>query len=407
MTSEAAPLEHRSAARRAMAPLALVGGLAVAAAGLSVLLDRNGGPLLLAALYDLLGNQQAAELLRLGSGDRTTAKVLLTAVALSVGVGGVWLIYTGLNWLIERLGPRWQSRLVPWLFVGPAIALLGVYLVYPVIQTLLTSVTEGGGFEANYGYLTQAPMQRVLRNNLYWLVVATGGSVILGLVIAFLFDRVRFEALAKTFVFLPLAISLVGASVIWKFVYAWAPPNQAQYGLLNAMVTEAGGAPVNWLQAQGAGLLGELTAFLPTVLQSPGMNTYALIVIMVWLQTGFAMVVLSAAIKGVSSEIIEAARLDGASERQLFFQVIVPIIKGSIITVTTTIAIVVLKIFDVVYVTTGGRFDSDVVANRMFQEMFTFFNDGRASALAVVLFLAVLPIMVINVRNLRRQGIDA
>jgi alpha-glucoside transport system permease protein len=140
---------------------------------------------------------------------------------------------------------------------------------------------------------------------------------------------------------------------------------------------------------------------------SSGLNTYALMVVTIWLQTGFAMVVLSAAIKGVSLEIIEAARLDGASERQLFLKVVVPMIKGSIITVTTTIAIVVLKIFDIVFVTTGGRFDTDVVANRMFLEMFSFFNDGRAAALAVVLFLAVVPIMVINVRNLRRQGIGA
>ena len=142
-------------------------------------------------------------------------------------------------------------------------------------------------------------------------------------------------------------------------------------------------------------------------MQTPPINTYALILIFVWLQTGFAMVVLSAAIKGVSVEVIEAARLDGASERQLFFRIIVPIIKGSIITVATTIAIVVLKVFDIVYVMTGGRFDTDVVANRMFLEMFQFFNDGRAAALATLLFLAVLPVMFVNVRNLRRQGIGA
>ena len=391
--------------RRWLAPLALLGGLLAVGGGLLVLGDREGGPRLLAVIYDLLGNHDGARLLRLGTGDQLIARVVLALVALAVGVGGVWLLYTGVNGVIERLGPRWQARLVPWLFVGPAIALVTIYLAYPVVHTIWTSVAEDGGLLVNYGALTAEPMLRTFRNNLYWLVLATGGSVLLGLVIAAIVDRVRFEALAKTFIFLPLAISLVGASVIWGFVYAWRPPGQPQYGLLNAVVTNMGGAPVNWLQRQDSGLLGDLTAFLPTVLQSPGLNTYMLIVIMVWLQTGFAMVVLSAAIKGVSAEIIEAARLDGASERQLFVKVIVPMIKGSLITVTTTIAIVVLKIFDIVYVTTGGRFDTEVVANRMLLEMFRFFNDGRAAALAVVLLLAVVPIMIVNVRNLRRQGI--
>jgi alpha-glucoside transport system permease protein len=220
------------------------------------------------------------------------------------------------------------------------------------------------------------------------LVVATAGSVGLGLLIAGLVDRVRREALAKTFIFLPLAISLVGASVIWKFVYQWRPEGQPQYGLLNAIWTGLGFDPVTWIA-------------------TPTVNTFALIVIMIWLQTGFAMVVLSAAIKGVSVEVIEAARLDGASERQIFSGIIVPIIKGSIITVATTIAIAVLKIFDIVYVMTGGQGDSDVVANRMFREMFQFDNDGRAAALAVVLFVAVLPIIFVNVRNLNKQGIGA
>jgi alpha-glucoside transport system permease protein len=265
-----------------------------------------------------------------------------------------------------------------------------VYLVYPSIATFITSVTANTGGDAlrHYRELTTAPFLAIFRNNIVWLVVATAGSVGLGLIIAGLVDRIRREALAKTFIFLPLAISLVGASVIWRFVYAWRPEGQSQYGLFNAVWTATGAEPVN-------------------LLQTPPVNTLALIVIMIWLQTGFAMVVLSAAIKGVSTEIIEAARLDGASERQLFFQVIVPTIKGSIITVATTIAIAVLKIFDIVYVMTGGRADTDVVANRMFLEMFQFFNDGRAAALAVVLFVAVMPIMFVNLRNLRRQGIGA
>jgi alpha-glucoside transport system permease protein len=267
--------------------------------------------------------------------------------------------------------------------------LLAVYLLYPAAGTFFRSFFDAkGNFTlANYTVMATPDFVEILRNNLIWLVVATGGSVLLGLVIAGLFDRVRRESLAKTFIFLPLAISLIGASVIWLFVYAWVPKGQPQIGLLNAIVTGLGGNPVPWLTT------------------SP-LNIFCEIVIMVWLQTGFAMVVLSAAIKGVSTEVIEAARLDGASERQLFFGVIVPMIRGSIITVATTIAISVLKIFDIVFVTTGGHFHDDVVANRMFNEMFQFFNDGRAAALATLLFISVLPIMYVNLRNFRRQQVE-
>ena len=263
---------------------------------------------------------------------------------------------------------------------------LAVFLVYPAAGTILRSLQDNAGqfTLANFAVMIEPEFTQILRNNVIWLVVGTGGSVVLGLIFAGLFDRVRREALAKTIVFLPLAISLVGASVIWGFVYAWQPAGSPQIGLLNAIVVGFGGEPIPWLQT------------------SP-INIFCEIVIMVWLQTGFAMVVLSAAIKGVSGEVIEAARLDGASERQIFVRVIVPIIRGSIVTVATTIAIITLKIFDIVYVTTGGRFNDDVVANRMFQEIFQFFDEGRAAALATLLFIAVLPVMYINLRNFRRQ----
>jgi alpha-glucoside transport system permease protein len=302
-------------------------------------------------------------------------------------VGGIWLLFTGLSSLVSLLRPSRRDKILPWIFVSPALILLTVYLVYPSVVTILRSFADNTGqFSlANWAVLATGEFVQILRNNVIWLVVATGGSVFLGLVIAALFDRIRREALAKTFVFLPLAISLVGASVIWLFVYAWQPQGQPQFGLLNALVAGVGFAPIPWLT-------------------TGPVNIFAEIVIMVWLQTGFAMVVLSAAIKGVSVEVIEAARLDGASERQLFFGVIVPIIRGSIITVATTIAIAVLKIFDIVYVMTGGRFGDNVVAVRMYHELFQFFNDGRAAALATVLFLAVLPVMYVNLRNFRRQA---
>jgi alpha-glucoside transport system permease protein len=267
--------------------------------------------------------------------------------------------------------------------------LLAVYLVYPGIGTVVRSFVDGhNNFTlANYQIMTTPDFVEVLRNNIIWLIAATGGSVGIGLVIAGMFDRIRRESLAKTFIFIPLAISLIGASVIWSFVYEWNPPVQPQIGLVNAVIVGLGGQPISFFSTFPINIPSE-------------------ILIMIWLQTGFAMVVLSAAIKGVSTEILEAARLDGATERQIFFRVIVPSIRGSIVTVITTIAIVTLKIFDIIYVTTGGRFHDDVVADRMFHEMFVYLNDGHAAALASLLFLAVLPVMYLNLRNFRRQEVE-
>ena len=401
MTDAAMVRERESSLMRFIAPIGGLIGIAVIVAGIVVLSDQQAGQNMLAAIFDLLGNTSGATALRNNSGpDLGYAKLLLAVVALIIGVGGVWMLYIGASAVVGLLSPRWQNRIIPWVFIGPALLLLATFLLYPTIATFYTSFTENlvkGDPLTHYRSLLTAPALLIFRNNIIWVVVGTAGSVGLGLFIAGLVDRVRREALAKTFIFLPLAISLVGASVIWRFVYQWRPEGQAQYGLLNALVTSTGAGPVQWIQDPS----WELPGF------SVPLNTLALVTIFIWLQTGFAMVVLSAAIKGVSVEVIEAARLDGASERQTFFRIIVPIIKGSIITVATTIAIAVLKIFDIVYVMTGGRFETDVVANAMFLEKFQFFNDGRGAAFAVVLFLAVLPIMFINVRNLRRQGIGS
>jgi alpha-glucoside transport system permease protein len=373
---------------RFVLPIAGLIGLGVCVAGVLVLLDPKGGVNLLATVYDTIGNATGATELRNGQGDQVIAKLLLAVIALVVGVGGIWLLFIGVGALVSLLQAKWRDRILPWVFVGPALALLAVFLVYPAAGTVLRSLQDDAGQFTldNFAVMTEAEFTQILRNNVIWLIVGTGGSVILGLIFAGLFDRVRRESLAKTIVFLPLAISLVGASVIWQFVYAWQPAGQPQIGLLNAIVVGLGGEPIPWLTT------------------SP-INIFCEIVILIWLQTGFAMVVFSAAIKGVSSEVIEAARLDGANERQLFLRVIVPMIRGSVVTVSTTIAIITLKIFDIVYVTTGGRFNDDVVANRMFQEIFQFFEEGRAAALASLLFVAVLPVMYINLRNFRRQGV--
>jgi alpha-glucoside transport system permease protein len=376
--------------QRFAAPVAALIGLAVVGVGVMILADRNAATSLLASIYEALGNTQGAVDLKNGVGDQLLAKLVLGVVALFVGVAGIWMLYVGVSAIVGLLSPIWQARILPWVFVVPAIALLTAFLVYPTIGTVLTSFTVQTNGDPLFHYKALFSPQYIdaIRNNIIWLIVGTGGSVLLGLVIAGMVDRVRREALAKTFIFLPLAISFIGASVIWRFMYEWSPQGQPQIGLVNAVWTGLGGEPVRWVQEQP-------------------INTYALILIFVWLQTGFAMVVLSAAIKGVSVEVLEAARLDGASERQIFTGIIVPIIRGSLITVATTIAIVVLKVFDIVYVMTGGRNGTEVLANRMFTEFYEFFNDGRAAALASLLFIAVLPIMFVNIRNLRRQGIGS
>jgi alpha-glucoside transport system permease protein len=362
-------------------------GLVLAGLGVKVLIDPQGGQNILAWLYDQLGNHDGANLLRNGLGDQFIAKLILAVIALLVGVGGIWMLFTGASTAVERLQPKTRDRILPWVFIGPALLLLTIYLVYPGVATVIRSFVDNkGAFTLNnWASLAKGDIIEILRNNVIWLVVATAGSVGLGLLVAALFDRIRRESLAKIFVFTPLAISLVGATVIWKFVYAIQPPSQPQFGLLNAAWTAFGNKPVAWA-----------TTF--------PINLPAEMLIMIWLQTGFAMVVLSAAIKGVSIEVLEAARLDGASERNIFFGIIIPLIRGSIVTVTTTIAIATLKIFDIVMSMSGGINHDNVVAVRMFQEMFQFFNDGRAAALATVLFIAVLPVMILNLRNFRRQA---
>lgn len=349
-------------------------------------LSRDGGiEKLLASIYRGLGMGGAARTLEEQGLTPITGKLLTFAVALVLAVGVTWLVIATANAAVDAVGGSRADRLRPLVFVGPAVLLIAAYLVYPTIRTIITSLTEDGGAVENYRFaLTDPDMRVAFRNNLLWLAIGTTGSVVLGLSIAALVDRVRREALAKTFVFLPLAISLIGASVIWRFVYAWRPEGEPQIGALNAAVTGLGGEPVAWLQ------------------QAP-LNTIALITIIVWLQTGFAMVVFSAAIKGVPAEQLEAARLDGAGELRLFFDIVLPSIRGTLVAVITTICIVILKVFDIVYVTTGGNFDTEVVANRMFTELFRFGNFGHSAALAVVLFVLVIPFIVINIRTLNRR----
>jgi len=288
---------------------------------------------------------------------------------------------------ISRLQPNKQKRVRPWLWIAPAIIILAVFLFYPVVQTLTFSFMNENstyfiGFRNYLHIFTNQEMLIVLRNNLMWLVFFTLVTVTLGLLIAVLTDKVKYEAVAKAFIFLPMAISFVAAGVIWKFMYEFKPKGTPQIGTLN-------------------GFLATLfNSFEPQAwLFNPRINNWALIVVGIWMWTGFAMVILSAGIKSIPLEIVEAARMDGAGELQIFFRITLPLIKSTIIVVTTTLVINVLKIFDIVYVMTNGILGTEVIANRMYKEMFIFLNFGMASALAVILLIAIIPVMLINIKR--------
>lgn len=312
-------------------------------------------------------------------------------VAVALGVGGSFAYFLGVDQLVNRLPEARQDQVRPWAFLAPALAILAAFLVYPVIDTIRLSFL-GPRSEAWVGFqnylfaFTSHDMLIAFRNNLTWLVVAVAGTVGLGLLIAVLSDRVKYERFVKTLIFLPMAVSFVGASVVWKYVYAFRPEGQSQIGMLNAVLT--------WLS----------NTFTPQawLFNSPENNIF-LIVVFIWIWTGFSVVVLSAALKGVPQEIIEAARVDGASEWQVFWRVMVPMIASTIAVVATTMVIYVLKVFDVVYVMTNGNRGTEVIANRMYKEMFQFRDFGRASAIAVVLLVAIIPVMIVNIQRFQEQ----
>jgi alpha-glucoside transport system permease protein len=293
-----------------------------------------------------------------------------------------------------------QGRLAPWLYLLPAVVVMTIFIVYPGLNTLYLSFRDTAGtgwatatcvagqpcwgiFE-NYRYaLTSSIMRTAFINNLTWIILMVSGTVALGLLIAAIADRVRYEAVAKAIIFLPMAISFVGAGVIWKFVYDYGS-GQVQIGLLNAIITALGGQPVSWLT-------------------EPVINNIALIVVGGWIWTGFCMTILAAALRGVPTEMIEAARVDGATEWQLFVSITIPTIMPTLIVVITTMIINVLKIFDIVYVMTGGNYGTEVIANRMYSEMYKTFDTGRAAAIAIVLVVVIIPAMMINIRRFQEE----
>jgi len=305
-----------------------------------------------------------------------------------------------------------QGKLTPWLYLIPALVVMSFFIVYPMLNTIslsfqnkdgsasaATTCREGepcwGIFE-NYRYaltneldttsfsnLLQSFWKSSYGNTLKWIIVMVSGTVVLGLLIAVLVDRVKYEPLAKSMIFMPMAISFVGAGVIWKFMYNYNA-GRNQIGLLNAIVT---------------GLGGKSVAFL----SNTSINNFMLIFVGIWMWTGFCMTILSSALKSVPNQLLESARIDGANEFQVFFRIMLPIIMPTIVVVTTTMVINVLKLFDIVYVMTGGNYETEVIATRMYTEMYANFNTGRGTAIAVILIIAIFPFIILNVRRFMAQ----
>lgn len=323
-------------------------------------------------------------------------------IAVVFGVGGCVGYYYTSNWLLDHAFPaetgeglndrnlKRQAAIRPWLFLAPALLLLGIYLLYPVIETLRLSFMDksGSAFVATANYrwaFNDSGFRQSIFNNLLWLAVVPAACTFMGLVIAVLTDRIWWGNIAKSLIFMPLAISFVGASVIWKFVYDYRGEGQDQIGLLNAIVTWLGGTPQVWISL-------------------PFWNNFFLMAILIWIQTGFATVILAAALRGIPEDTLEAAVIDGAGPFKMFYRIMVPQIYGTILVVWTTITVLVLKVFDIVLTMTNGQWDTQVLANLMFDWMFRGGGDfGRGAAIAIVIMVAVLPIMIWNIRRANRE----
>ena len=316
----------------------------------------------------------------------TTPKLgqMITALA---GFAAVLLL---VFFLAGRAKGRLQTPLAVVVFLGLPIVLLIIGLVWPSIRTINLSFQNADSSSyiglKNYTWaFTDPDVRSTLVNTVLWVIIAPVAATAIGLLLALLIDRMRRESIPKSLIFMPMAISFVGASIIWKFVYEYRDPTVPQIGLLEQVVIWLGWKdPPQWLLWQP-------------------WNNFLLMVIMIWVQTGFAMVVLSAAIKAIPTDVIEAASLDGATGWRLFSSVTIPMIRNTLIVVLTTIMIAVLKIFDIIRTTTGGNFGTQVLANEMYDQSFVQAEPGRGSALAVILFLGVIPLMIYNIVQLRKE----
>ena len=308
---------------------------------------------------------------------------MFAAILLFAAVVGIILFIAG------RFGGRRGDRIVAYSYLAPTLLMLLIGLVYPGVRTIYQSFFDAAGsafigFDNYLTIFTDSDQLTVLRNTVFWVVVTPFVATGVGLLYAILVDKAKMESFAKALIFLPMAISFVGASIIWKFVYEFRPDqaNVKQIGLLNQVLVWLGGSPQQWL------------------VDSP-LNTFLLIVVMIWIQAGFAMTVLSAAIKAIPDDIIEAARLDGVGPWGMFRFVTLPAIRPAVVVVLTTIGIGTLKVFDIVRTMTGGQFDTSVIANEFYSQSFRSDNQGLGSALAVLLFVLVIPIVAYNIRQIR------
>jgi len=320
-------------------------------------------------------------------------KLANAVIAIIGGIGGAIIIFWILNKLAESLKGRWEDRVKPWAFAGPAILAIAVYLIYPAIVTFQYSFanedsTAYVGLSNYKNLLTDPTFLQVLFNNVLWIIVVPASTVLLGLGVAVLADRLRprGEKSTKTFIFLPMAISMVGAATIWRTIYDYQPEGTPQTGVLNAILGFFNRGPVFWYGTSEWHL-----------------NSFFLMVILIWTTVGFSMVLLSAAIKSVPEDTVEAGRIDGAGERRIFFSIIIPQIWPTVITVFITVLITVMKVFDVVYVTTNGAYNTDVIARLFYDELYTQGNNGYASAIVVILMIAIVPVLIYQVRHFRRE----
>lgn len=321
------------------------------------------------------------------------ANLMSAVVAIAAGVGGIVVLYWLLNKIVEQLPAKWEERLKPYVFIGPALALLGVFLVWPAVRTIVLSFFGRDADEfvglANYTNLgTDPALRESILNTVLWVIIVPVLAVGVGLLVAVLADRLKptMEKVTKSLIFMPMAVAMVAAATTFKLIYEWRPEGTGQIGILNAIWTSLGGEPQTWLRISTANL-----------------NSVLLMIVLVWLWAGFAMVLLSAAIKNVPEDTLEAARVDGASEIQIFFRVVVPQIATTIMVAATTITLVVLKTFDIVWVATGGQFGTEILPVTFIRELITFRNQGQAAAVIVAIMVATAPIMIYNVRRYREQ----
>jgi alpha-glucoside transport system permease protein len=290
--------------------------------------------------------------------------------------------------ILTRFTPRRSHGIRPWIWLLVPLAVIALILVYPLVATLVyaffDATGQGWAGLSNFVWAFGDQMIQVLGNNVIWLFVFPVATVVLALIVAVLFDRVKYEKVAMTLIILPTAISFTAGSIIWRQIYSYKPTGTAQTGVLNGLWTLTGAQPVPWLQ-------------------TPVVNTLCLIFVAVWSSLGVASLILSAAVKNVPGELVEASRLDGAGEWRIFRSITLPAILSAVLVVVTTEVIFALKVFDIVYVMTNGNFGTDTIANKMYSELFAANNLGHASAIAVILLVVALPVVIINIRQFRAE----